>query len=310
MNKILEELKNNNYSVNSIIKLNSNLIITSNNKKYLLIKKEEFSKEIRNYLKSINCNYYLPWIDTLTNYEVLEYYDSDNNLKELILSLSDIHYNSLITNNYTEEELKSIYEEKVKEIDEVMTYTLKLQDYIEELYYTRNDYYQTIINISKVYNILRTSRYYLDKWYGLNDTSYREVLLIGNTLLSNFIHNQKNYFIDFKNSKRGNITGDIISFYKSNYYDEIYSLFTLYNSKINLTEKELYLFLSSICLVPKISFSNDLNSNLKVIKDYYDYIDRTMSFVLEKDKEYQKTNKEIFKQENNDIKLSSDENKN
>ena len=310
MKKLIDELKNKNYQVSNISYLNDNIIITCNDKKYLLIPKDNYSEEKIKYLESINCNYYLQEIDSLTDYKVLEYYDSNNSLKDLIITLTDIHTKSLNIITYSDELLKDIYEDKLKEIDEVMKYNFKLQDYIEELYYTRSDYYQMIINISKVYNILCTSRYFLDKWYNSKDNTYREVFLIGNISLNNFISNKNNYFIDLKNSSRGNIVEDLTSLYKEYYNKDIYSLIFLYNSKIPLTEKELYFFLSSISLVPKLKFTSNYQTNLKLINDYYDYIDKTMSFVLEKDKEYQETNKEIFKQKNNNIQFSSDENKN
>ena len=306
MNKLLEELKNNNYLVTNISYLKDNIIISCTDKKYLLIKKENYSKDNINYLININSDYSLPRIKSLENYELLEYYPSNNSLKDLIISLSDIHLNTIkVLDNYEKN-----YEEKLKVIDDLIRYYLALQDYIEELYYTKKDYYEMIINISKVYKILSMSKYYLDKWTSSND-KYREVFLIKDTSLNNFINHEKDYFISFKNSRKGNIIEDIINVYKDNYNDDsIYNLFDLYNSKVNLTSGERYLFLSSICLVPKLSFKNNLNTNLKEVEEFYNYIDKTITFVLEKDKEYQETNKEEFKQENENIKFSSDENKN
>ena len=297
MNKLLEELKNNNYLVTNLSYLKDNIIITCPDKKYILIKKENNSKENINYLININLDYSLPRIKSLKDYELLEYYPSNNNLKDLVISLANIHKNTLKEfDNYQKN-----YEEKLKVIEDLMRYYLALQDYIEELYYTKKDYYEMIINISKVYKILSMSKYYLDNWNNSND-KYREVFLIKDTSLNNFIHHEKDYFISFKNSRRGNIIEDIINVYKDNYNDDsIYNLFDLYNSKVNLNSGERYLFFSSICLVPKLNFKNDLNTNLREVKEFYDYIDKTISFVLEKDKEYQETNKEEFKQENENI---------
>ena len=297
MNKLLEELKNNNYLVTNLSYLKDNIIITCPDKKYILIKKENYSKENINYLINNNLDYSLPRIKSLKDYELLEYYPSNNNLKDLVISLANIHKNTLKEfDNYQKN-----YEEKLKVIEDLMRYYLALQDYIEELYYTKKDYYEMIINISKVYKILSMSKYYLDNWNNSND-KYREVFLIKDTSLNNFIHHEKDYFISFKNSRRGNIIEDIINVYKDNYNDDsIYNLFDLYNSKVNLNSGERYLFFSSICLVPKLNFKNDLNTNLREVKEFYDYIDKTISFVLEKDKEYQETNKEEFKQENENI---------
>ena len=272
------------------------------------MKKENYNEETIEYLNSIGCDYYLPIIQELSDYYLCNYYESDNNVRYLVLALADIHLKSIKTVNYQNKE--SFFNNKVKEIDNLINYYLNLQDYIEEMYYTRKDYYEMIINISKVYNILRTSRYFLDKWNDSNSIEYREVFLIGNIDLKNFVHNDKSYFLNLKNTSKGNLIKDIVLLYKFFDNDDIYELFELYNNKIKLTEEELYLFLSSICLLPMIKFSNNVNYNLGMIKRFYEYIDKTMTFVLEKDKKYQEANEEIFKQENNNIKFSSDKNKN
>lgn len=308
MNKLFTELKDNNYQITSIKYLEENIVVICHEKKYLLIKKENYNEETIEYLNSIGCDYYLPIIQELSDYYLCNYYESDNNVRYLVLALADIHLKSIKTVNYQNKE--SFFNNKVREIDNLMNYYLNLQDYIEEMYYTRKDYYEMIISISKVYNILRTSRYFLDKWNDSNSIEYREVFLIGNIDLKNFVHNDKSYFLNLKNTSKGNLIKDIVLLYKFFDNDDIYELFELYNNKIKLTEEELYLFLSSICLLPMIKFSNNVNYNLGMIKRFYEYIDKTMTFVLEKDKEYQEANEEIFKQENNNIKFSSDKNKN
>ena len=182
-----------------------------------------------------------------------------------------------------------------------MKYYLDLHDYIEEIEYFNPEEYLLIKNLSKFYHLLRLARYKLDNWYQNSNNKYREVLLLGNVSLNNFIFGNKSYFISFDRSTRGNIVYDLVDFYQNEMLDFNY-LFEEYNI---LNDNEKNLFYSLISIMPKIKFTNNHYDNTLNTRKIIDYIDNTL-YLLEEDEKNQETNKDEFKEENNDIELSSD----
>ena len=299
--KCLKEL---NIIVEKIEYFNDHLII---NDKYLL--KKRHNEGIKDYLEKINYNYYPKIIGNSDGYYLYSYDLIDDDYlkeKEFVKALISL-INRTVREIDCKDKVNDIYSSLVKEIDDKMKYYLNLQDLIEEREYFAPEEYFLINNLSKFYNLLRFSRYKLDNWYNNCNNKYREVLLINNVGLDNFVFGEKSYFIDFSNCKRGIIVSDLAELYRNNVlYLDIDEIFKLCNEEKILTNDEEELFLSLISIVPKISFTKNHYNNTVLVKKVIDYIDKINCFILEEDKKDEKTNKDEFKEENNNIELSSD----
>lgn len=295
LEKLNIEIKKINYFTNYIVI----------NDKYLVVKK---NNKIIDYLKSINYEYCNESLDNSDQYELYdyeeEYEDKEVKEKELLKGLLSLHQKTIIEIE-NKEEIDKLYEELKEKIDERMKYYLDLHDYIEEIEYFNPEEYLLIKNLSKFYHLLRLARYKLDNWYQNSNNKYREVLLLGNVSLNNFIFGNKSYFISFDRSTRGNIVYDLVDFYQNEMLDFNY-LFEEYNI---LNDNEKNLFYSLISIMPKIKFTNNHYDNTLNTRKIIDYIDNTL-YLLEEDEKNQETNKDEFKEENNDIELSSDKQKN
>ena len=193
-------------------------------------------------------------------------------------------------------DLDKIYNDKKNRIDEIFNYYLSMHDYIEELEYIKEDYLEMIINISKVYTSLNISKKHLEEWHLSNNKKYRELSLINNS--------DNNNYIDLSKYKMTTI--DLINKYKESYnYKEIINLFNLVEK--DLFDYEIKYYFSMITMIEEIPFTSNSSNNLRLISNLINYIDNVCNFVLEKDKEYQKRDEEILEEENNNMKLSSNE---
>ena len=288
MNDYKDLIINNNISLDKIIFYKNYIIIESCGKKYLL--KKNNNKNVDKY-NDILIDDYFPLIDRNSKYTLylfIEDGDTSNKNKLLIRKLSKIHINTIIKNDYKINRDKT-YKEKINEINKLMMYYLDLQDYIEEMRYVREDYYQLIINISKFYKLLNLGRDYLNKWYE-SEEDMRYSLLINNCRLDNFIVYKDGVFIDLDNSYEGLLVNDIISFYKNNYNDiDMDILFKEYNLEVKLNNRELYWFYYKICVTDRLGLTNNINSNISNLERYVNYIDKTLLFILKENEEYQET---------------------
>ena len=195
-----------------------------------------------------------------------------------------------------DDDLDKIYNDKKNRIDEIFNYYLSMHDYIEELEYIKEDYLEMLINISKAYTSLNISKKHLEEWHLSNNKKYRELSLINNS--------DNNNYIDL--SKYKMTTSDLINKYKESYnYKAIINLFNLVEK--DLFDYEIKYFFSMITMIEEIPFTSNSSNNLRIISNLINYIDNVYNFVLEKDKEYQKRDEEILEEENNNMKLSSNE---
>lgn len=267
MNDIYEYFNKNGIKINKIKNKNNYSIIDD---KYLIKEKSKINFSS------------LPLIDSYNDYEIYRYYEDnciDKN-KRILLLLEDIHKRDISYDiNYDD-----LYNSINNKIDVLMNYYLKLQDDLESLIYTRNDYILLLENISLFYKILSISKEKNDYWYSIKDKRIRKCLCLNNIDLDNFIINDKDYIIDSSLCSNDLIIMDYIKLYRNN----------LSIDNIDLNEREFYLLLTYICIPYMISFSNNISDNIKIIKEEVNYINKTINYVLEKDKEYQETNKKEF----------------
>jgi len=287
----------------SISYLDNNVIIDSSNGKYLLKKKDSNKKEIFSYLKQIHFDYFVPLVNDYNDYyELYPYYEDHifdlySKAKEFIYALSVLHLKTTSYVSYREGEIQDLYEEVSLNIDYMMKYYLDLQDYIEGLDFPNPAQYLLIKNISRFHYILRISKDKLEEWKRLQGESGREVLQIGKASLHNFRVGEKSYFVDFRDAKRGRAVDDLIYFYRSDFQDvDFSSLFSFYHSKYQLDKAELSFFYAMIAIPEKITFTKNHFLDTQRVRKVVDYVNQTLNFILEKDKENTETNENEFKE--------------
>jgi hypothetical protein len=299
LNECLSEY---NLEIDKVTYWKNYIIIDSDSDKYLFKIRDSNKRELYNYLESINYSYYLELINNYDDYfELYRYYedkvyDNYTKAKEMIYALSSLHLKSVKYKNYNIDEVKKIYEDKIVEIDNMMKYYLDLQDYIEEMSFPTAGYYLLIKNISKIYELLRRSRNYLDRWYSDGDNKFSLSLLIENLSLDNFRMGDKTYFIDLGNFTWDFSSFDLDKFYKSNFnLVEMKSLINIYNLECH-TDYRSNLFFKCLIAIPwKLNFSKNNYSDSIMVRKLIDYVDYTLEF-LEEDKEDKETEKEDFKE--------------
>lgn len=283
------------------------IIIDSEDGKYLLKKKDSNKEELFNHLKQINYNYYMPIINDFSDYYELYPYYEDNisgnytKAKEMLYALAILHLKTTTYLDYSQDEVKEIYENTDILIDNMSKYYLDLQDYFEGIEFLSPAQYLLMKNISRIHYLLRMAKSNLEDWYR-DLGSVREVLLLNNVSLSNFRVGEVSYFVDFKDAKNGLVVYDLVNFYKNEVLNvDFFSLFSFYTSKYHLNRDELELFYTLICIPWKITFTkNNYLDSLRVRK-LVDYVGITLEFLLEKNKEYQKAYQEKLEEENENV---------
>lgn len=296
MIRIKDFLDDYNISARKLTYLDKYVIVDTDDEKYLLKMKDSNKRDIFDYLKQIRYDYYMPLENDYNDYyELYPYYEDTisekyHKAKELVYALAILHLKTTTYVDYNHDDLKEIYEKYSEKIDNLMKYYLDLQDYLEGIDFLSPAQFLLITNISKFYSLLRVSKYKLDKWFQIKGENVREVLLINNVSLDNFRVGEKCYFLDYKNATKGLVVYDLVDFYKNEVLNvDFPSLFNFYNSKYQLMEDEIDLFLSLISIPEKIVFSKDNYQDTLKIRKIIKYIDVTFSFVSEEDKENQKT---------------------
>ena len=286
----------NNIDVNKFYFCNSYVIVYSTSGNRYLVKKEFNNSKLYKYFESIDFNDYEKMIDCSYGCELYHYYgdsfiDKYGIAKSEILSLIDLHNKSFSYIDFDDNMKNKFYEFYKNKIDGCLKYYLKLQDEIEEMEFISPAYYLLLNNISKFYKLLHFASDKLNYINGLDSIRIREVLLVGNISIENYCYGEKKYFISFDEAKRDYLIFDLVSFYKNNIFKvDCISLIDLYNSKIKLNECEYAFFLLLICIPNILGFENSNFNNTVVVRNEVNYIDKTLKYLLEKDKENQKTN--------------------
>lgn len=298
MIKIKDFLQEYNLNTRKLTYLDNYVVIDSyDDGKHLLKMKDSNKKDLFNYLEQIRYDYFVPLENNYNDYYELYPYYSDNisdeyvKAKELIYALALLHLKTTSYVDYNEIDFKEIYEELDNKIDNTMMYYLDLQDYLEGIDFLSPAQFLLMKNISSFYKLLRIAKHKLEDWYNIGNRNIREVLLIKNVGLDNFRVGEKSYFIDYKDSSKGFVIYDLISFYKREAINvDFPSLFALYNSKYQLKVDEVNLFYAVISIPEKIVFSKNNYQDTIKVKKIVDYVLLTLSFLSKENKENQKTN--------------------
>lgn len=305
MNNIRKILTDLNLPVKSIRYQNDYYLINTEDEKFLLREKKNNSKDIYSYLANRDFNYFLPLLNDYNDEYELYPYVNDQTINKSDKAIDLVYLLSLLHNKTTSYEttnlndIKELFEKTSLKIDNLYKYYLDFQDYIEDNIYMAPAEYLLIRNISEIYQLLIYSKRKIDIWYKEieNIKKERHVLLHQNLKISNVLEDNNKYLTDWSNSKKGPVIYDFLNFYKNEYNNfDMLNLFRIYQSKYQYTKEEKDLFLSLLAIPEKVIFTTDNYTNTIKVRNVLDYVYRTKDFILQEDKEYQKSEKEEFNQ--------------
>lgn len=273
--------------------------VLDNGKRKIVLKKEKPTViDIYNLLENRKFEYYLNPLYRDNDYEVYPYINeidiskSDKSI-DLIYIMTLLHNKTTSYEEISIDEIKRIYEDIVNEINIKNEYYLKIQDEYELHFNMTPNELLLMKNISKIYYMLKLSRNNIELFYKNieNEKHIRKVQTHGNLSLNHLLEADNKYLISWKKSKKDFPIMDLVIFYKNNFNDiDIKSLFEEYNKKYQLSNIEKYLFFSLINIPEYIVEKNDYYLDTLEVKKIIDYVNKTIEFTLEQNKENQESN--------------------
>lgn len=297
-------LKENNLHLKQIGYKKNSKIVDTQEGKYILKTKKKDKEELYNYLQNRNFNNYLPLKNKYTDYYEMYPFIENKSTQEkdkaidLIYTISMLHIKTTTYEDKNIDEIKEIYEQTQNEINDIKSYYLNIQDYIETKVYMSPAEYLLMRNISQIYAALNFSTRMLDLWYEeiKEKKSVRKTLLHNNLSLDHFFNEDNFYLVDWDNSKKGYVIYDFLNFYKNEYVNlEMNALFQLYQSKYKYTKDEKLLFLSLIAIPNKVKLNKTNYINTLEVRKLVTYLGKTNYFISKEYKKDQKTDKEELK---------------
>lgn len=287
--------------------ISSYYILFSDNKRYYYKEISYYLKDILDYFNLINFHFSLPLISSLNDPFLLFEYDESKDYSTLEISSSMIHHLSLLHEKsmdyvvYTEEKKRELYDKNFYLICSRIKYFEELEKTILEYDFPPPKYYLLLKNISKIYRLLNFSLNKLDEWYEADDSKERISFLVEDVSLKNYSYKYSSFY-DYGSLKKDIFLYDFVSFYQNEYYRcDMNQLFYLYQKNVTFSRSELSLFYSLISIPFTVSFTKHSFADTIRVRELVDYVDSTELFLSKEYKKNQEANKEVFKEENNDV---------
>lgn len=266
-------------------------------------KRKRNIEEIYSFLESRNYEFYIKPIEINNTEEIYPYiieYDTTSNerAKDLIYRVSILHNKTTEFREKNIENIKELYETTINILQETYDYYYKLQDELEEHELLVPEELLLLENISKVYFMLNSSRYYLEEYYKETENNNKErvVRIHGNLSIDHIIESDEKYLISWNNSRMDYPIIDLVKFYKKDYEEvEFSSLLHLYQLKYPLLKDEINLFFSLINIPEKIRFTKDHLENTILTRHFVNYMDKTIELTLQENKKDEKSSKQKLK---------------
>ncbi len=284
-------------SVQKIQYCNSYTLIYTKQNTYLFLEDDSFRRKTFSLFKNIDYPFFQESINKdEDSYGLYLYYEDecdDFKKNKMIQALACLHYKTMFTFQYSQQQLLEFYHSINNEIQDVLDYYDDLMDYIQSFSFPRIDYYCLIINISLIFHSIYQASYYLEKWYQhYNNSVLRKAFLIQDTSFHNFCCSQKSYFYNISQCREDLMIYDFVSFYRSNFdCCDMRELFSEYQKILPYSEDELDLFFCLISIPAKVLFDSSIYDNTVLLNHELNYIRKTEQFISEKNKENEETNK-------------------
>ena len=277
--KIVNKLFGDSVKVDNIIKKGKVIIVTIDNKKYVIKESKNDIESIYEYLESRDFNNFPELLFTKDGYNVYEYLDDiDNPIEQkaydMITLLSLLHEKTTYYKTMDIDEYKEIYENINNDILNKLDYYNNLITIIETHMFQSPSEYLIARNISKILGALEYSKKSIDEWYDLvkNNAKKRIVTLYNNIDLDHLIRNKDLYLLSWNKSIKNIPIYDLYNFYIKYSNFDFEDLLKKYEKKYPLLKEEKKLFYILISIPNIIKLDKDEITNCKNVKKMIDYL--------------------------------------
>lgn len=268
MKQIHRLLKDNNLKVNHYEKKGNVYFVRSNGENYAIKKTSNNKKDIYNYLKSRNFNYYPEILNSDEFYEITNVipsidYPKEQKMLDLVNLTALLHSKTSFYKEVENDYFKKIYEDIKGNIEYLNSYYTDIITLIEKEIYMKPSSYFLARNIMVIYSSLENSRSLLEQWYELvkEKTKVRFAVLHNNLKLEHFLKNDTSYLISWDNSKIDNPIFDLYKLYLNNSLDCDFSYYLKeYEKKYSLLESERILLFTLISLPNKLEWEKEFET--------------------------------------------------
>lgn len=257
--------------------LKNAIIYTDYNDKKFVAKKNGNANILNtyNYLNSRGFGY-LPRLVYYDNYGYVYEYEEDikapeeQKISDIIKTMALLHNKTVYYKDISVDEIKQIYEDLNRKIENTFNYYDDLITMIDSKIYPSPSEYMLARNCSSIFSCLNFCKNELEKWYKMmsEETKKREVFLHNNLDFNHLIRNKDNILISWDKATRDIPIYDFISLYKKNYnkYDFSY-LYREYISKFPLLREEKKLLFIILFIPWRVDLDkNELAKTIEVGK--------------------------------------------
>ncbi len=271
----------------SIHKKGSVSIISTKSKKYVM-KKNKRKADSFAYLETRNFHNF-PKVYSCCNDEIelTDYIEEketpkEQRLEDLVYLTSILHNKTTFYKTVDIDYIKHLYEDLLERQSQLYQYYQEDQNMIDLEIYMSPANYLLVRNISMVYDALKQSRDYLEKWYELvkENHQFRFCFIHGNLEASHFIESDDLYFISWDQARVDLPIYDLEKFYRKSFLDiSLKDMLEIYEAKYPLKKEELYLLLALLLLPDKIDITASEYLKTKQVTSIVFYLQRILSFL-------------------------------
>ncbi len=286
MKKINEVLKKNNIRGTGYTRKGKCVIVDTKDERFVI---KPHKTSIYEYLNYRNFEHY-PQVMIDSGYEISPYIEdvdipTEQKMIDLILVIANLHKKTTYYKKISEFDIKEIYEDLKKEINDIRVFYDNLMAEVESSIYMQPSFYLLARNISFVYQMIEMADNNIDKWYkNIKETDRIRVSVIHNNL--SLEHYLNNTLISWDKSKIGLPILDLYKLYKTTYNEYDWNeLLDIYNSNFKLKDDELFLFYTLISLPLTINFTNVEIDNVREVNEKLNYLKLTYQFLSTKKSE-------------------------
>ena len=288
MNRELRELFDNNHIITKKITLKNNVkIIESDEKKFVIKKRERDIKDLLKYLKSRSFSYYPEILYQTEHYDIYEYindieFEPQERAIDMIKLTAILHNKTTFYKEIDDNTYKELYENILDRIQYLYNYYNDIAEIIEKEEFMSPSNYYFIRNITKIYITLNYSKNQIEKWYSKKKEKKRiRIVNIHNNLkLEHYLLADKPYLISWRLSKKDLPIFDLLKLYKQ-YYDKLdfCDLLKIYETQYPLLKEEKILFFVLISIPDKLEFNNSELNMCKNINKFYNYLSESEKLI-------------------------------
>jgi len=221
-----------------------------------------------------------PW-DIMEYIPSVELRDSEK-LGDLMGMLSLLHMKTTSYRMVSLDDIKILYEKIKKELSEAKVFYEEYFSLVRSEVFMSPDHYLFARNSSELKSLFLFCDQELENWYDMMKHKKKErICFIHNHLsLDHFLVNENRYFISWDRARMDLPIYDLISLYRQYYrVTDFRELLLIYENRYPLSREEKSLFFLLISIPKKLDFTNCSYTNTLLVKEFFDYIDQTNTFL-------------------------------